>query len=185
KNNKPDCTVNPAINKGGTAFSFRTANCPSGSTCVRALVLALDNTDVIPDGSTLYTCNVTTSGSGGTIAVSGSRLSTPAGSAITGTTSQDGKICIPGGPIETPTTPPVPPSATPTKTAIPPTTPPTATSTVKPSATATATIRPTTSGTATAEDEGGCQINALGTSSSGWLLLIPVAAMLVFRRRSH
>ncbi|MBI3786242.1 MAG: hypothetical protein HY270_22875, partial [Deltaproteobacteria bacterium] len=105
KNNKPDCTVNPAINKGGTAFSFRTANCPSGSTCVRALVLALDNTDVIPDGSTLFTCNVTTSGTGGTIAVSGARLSTPAGSAISGATSQDGIICIGGGntPVPTPT----------------------------------------------------------------------------------
>jgi hypothetical protein len=46
---RPDCKVNPAINKSGTSFSFL----PSG---IRAIVIALDNTDPIPDGSVLYTC---------------------------------------------------------------------------------------------------------------------------------
>jgi hypothetical protein len=58
-NGKPDCAVNPAINKNGTMFSNQPPGC-SGSACnaVKALVLALDNTDVIPDGAVLYTCNV-------------------------------------------------------------------------------------------------------------------------------
>lgn len=58
-NGKPNCSVNPDINKGGTSFGLQPPGC-SGSACtgVKALVLALDNTDVIPDGSQLYTCNV-------------------------------------------------------------------------------------------------------------------------------
>ena len=56
QNGRPDCTVNPAIGKSGTAFNFVTE--ADGSTAMRAFVLALDNVDAIPTGSVLYTCNV-------------------------------------------------------------------------------------------------------------------------------
>ena len=54
----PDCSVNASLGKGGF-FAFTPENC-SGTACtgVRAVILALDNTNAIPDGSTLYTCHV-------------------------------------------------------------------------------------------------------------------------------
>ena len=58
-NGQPDCTVNPAVDKRATAFSFQPPGCTypacNGS---RALVLAFDNDDPIADGAMLYTCAV-------------------------------------------------------------------------------------------------------------------------------
>jgi YVTN family beta-propeller protein len=58
-NGRPDCTVNPAIDKTATAFSFQPPGC-SSARCIglRALVLSIENTDPIADGSLLYTCRV-------------------------------------------------------------------------------------------------------------------------------
>ncbi len=182
-NGRPDCAVNPDINKGGTSFAFRTAGCPEGSTCVRALVLATDNVDPIPDGSVLYTCNVTVSGSGGTVGVSGVILSTPTGGRVDGATGRDGVVCVAGAQPPTPTptvgeaspTPTntvAPPTATPTNTVAPPTATPTR---VPPTATATATPR------VVEEDEGGCHV-VPRSGGLGWLLVLPVA-LVVLRRR--
>lgn len=59
-NGKPDCTVNPSIDKNGTAFAFQPGRCTYGVDCtaVRALVLSVDNSTPIPDGAALYTCRV-------------------------------------------------------------------------------------------------------------------------------
>ncbi len=59
-NGRPDCTANSAIGKESTTFGFLPSGC-SGSICtgVRVLVFSLSNTTAIPDGSLLYTCNVT------------------------------------------------------------------------------------------------------------------------------
>jgi hypothetical protein len=59
-NGKPDCTVNPDINKAATSFAFRPPSCTL-ETCtgIRALVLSSDNTDPITDGVALYTCRIT------------------------------------------------------------------------------------------------------------------------------
>lgn len=54
----PDCSANRSIKKDATAFSFVPKNCGNNCTTVRALVLALNNVDPIPNGSTLYTCRV-------------------------------------------------------------------------------------------------------------------------------
>jgi hypothetical protein len=56
----PDCTANPNIDKDATDFLFLPLDCTPGIDCerVRAFVLALDNTDPIPDGSVLYRCAV-------------------------------------------------------------------------------------------------------------------------------
>jgi len=57
-NGKPDCLVNPDIDKMAAA-GFQPPGC-TGVSChgVRVLVLSLSNTDPIPDGSRLYTCRV-------------------------------------------------------------------------------------------------------------------------------
>lgn len=184
-NGKPDCTVNAAIDKTATSFAFRPASCTE-ATCdsVRALVLSTDNTDPIVDGSVLYTCNVTVSSTGTeTLPVTGVILSTPAGTRVPNPSGRDGKVCVPVvGPTHTPTATVPQPTATVTQRPTATVTPPTV---VVRTATATATRQPSAVGTAALEDEGGCQINAAGTSSNGWLLLIPVAAALVIRRRSR
>jgi hypothetical protein len=58
---RPDCSPNPAIRKGATAFSFRPIGCdPQAGQCtaVHALVVAVDNVDPIPSGAVLYQCRV-------------------------------------------------------------------------------------------------------------------------------
>jgi hypothetical protein len=54
----PQCTVNPNLHKGGTSFHFQPANCVPGVNCgaVRAIVIAFDNADPMPDGATLFSC---------------------------------------------------------------------------------------------------------------------------------
>ncbi|MFI5367037.1 MAG: hypothetical protein ACHQ4J_15595, partial [Candidatus Binatia bacterium] len=55
----PDCTVEPAIRKNGTAFAFVPYGCVGAAcTSVRVLVFAFDNVDPIADGSVLYQCTV-------------------------------------------------------------------------------------------------------------------------------
>lgn len=58
---KPRCTVEPSINKPATAFGFLPASCTQGSNCsgLRAVVLAIDNVDPIPEGTSLYRCTAT------------------------------------------------------------------------------------------------------------------------------
>jgi hypothetical protein len=56
---RPDCTVNPAINKQGTAFAFQPPGCSgTGCTAFRAIVFSLSNVEPIADGAVLYTCKV-------------------------------------------------------------------------------------------------------------------------------
>lgn len=54
------CEVNPDIDKEQTVFGFRPFDCVPDVNCsgVRALVLSFSNVDPIPDGSTMYSCNV-------------------------------------------------------------------------------------------------------------------------------
>ncbi len=97
-NGKPDCTVNPSINKGATSFAFRPSGC-SGETCtgIRALVLATDNVDPIPDGSVLYTCKVTVAADANSaypLDVTGMILSDTDGNAIAGASGCDGAIIV-------------------------------------------------------------------------------------------
>ena len=57
---RPDCTLNPRLGLlVTTPFAFRPVGCTPGEDCgVRALVLALNSGDPIPDGTVLYTCRV-------------------------------------------------------------------------------------------------------------------------------
>src|SRR5215813_7987231 len=66
---RPDCTVNPDINKEATGFSFQPPGCTgTGCTAFRALVLSFSNVDPIADGSVMYTCkvNISPGAAGGT-----------------------------------------------------------------------------------------------------------------------
>jgi hypothetical protein len=167
----PDCAVNPDIKKGGTSFAFLPPGC-SGSACtgMRALVLALNNVTAIPDGSVLYTCNVTLSGATTTWTPENVVLSDPSGAKVTATGNQDGILCVSSGEA----------TATPTATEIPTEAPPTLTPTeVAPTET------PTLAPPSIVEDEGGCQIGAAGHGSSGWLLLVPMVGLLALRRRGR
>jgi len=96
---KPSCRVNGAIGKGATAFSFRPSGC-QGAACstLRALVLAMDNTDPIPDGATLYTCTVHISPSARPgqyhLKLEGVILSTPSGQKVANATGADGVLTV-------------------------------------------------------------------------------------------
>lgn len=98
-NGKPDCTVNPAIHKGLTGFAFLPHGC-SGTACksIRALVVAADNVDPIPEGSKLYSCKVKIPAGTppGTYALTLSTvvLSSPKGKKIAGATGVNGTITV-------------------------------------------------------------------------------------------
>ncbi len=57
---RPDCAVNPAIDKPATGFAFVPTDCASAGDCqqMRAVVLSYENADPIPTGAVLYTCHV-------------------------------------------------------------------------------------------------------------------------------
>jgi len=100
-NGRPDCAVNPAINKSATGFLFHPVGCTPNTDCqgFRALVLATDNVDPIPDGSVLYTCNVDipSNAAHGThpLEISGTIASSPEGVQVP-STGTDGEIVITG-----------------------------------------------------------------------------------------
>jgi len=176
-NGKPDCAVNDAINKGGTEFDFYPTGC-SGDACtgVRALVLAFDNVDPIPDGSTLYACRVIID------------ADAPAGEYVLGCTDvgladvcgyglsvvcSDGTVTVHGV---------SPPTATPTET------PQLATRTNTPMPNSTSTAAPTASHTGgplppNPGDDDACAIAAPADVTSAWIALVPLAALLWLRRR--
>jgi len=131
-NGRPACTVNPAIDKPGASFAFQPPQCTPGETCtaIRALILSLDQVDLIPIGSTLYTCEVAIA----ELAADGPYAlrctlpgaSDPDGNALP-TACDDGELYV-GGPIPTPTVTPTlagspgftpSPAATATQTATP------------------------------------------------------------------
>jgi hypothetical protein len=189
----PDCSVNPEINKGGTAFSFRPTGCSyEKGTCtgIRALVLALDNADPIADGATLYTCNVSVASDADStypLSMSGVILSDPDGGAVPNASACSGAV-VAGGEVEPTATPTEgEEEPTPTATATPP---PVPTNTAPAVATSTPTTKPPATntpggGVADWDDDDGCQIATRSNGSVAWMLLIPAVGLLVLRRRSR
>jgi hypothetical protein len=178
-NGKPDCAVNPDIDKGGTSFAFQPSGC-SGEECtgVRSLVLALDNVAAIPNGSVLYTCGIDiteTAEVGQTydLVCSNAGASDGAGVAIdtsctNGTVEVGGVIVPTSTPTDTPVVDTPTPAATSTNTTVP-----------------TLTKKPTNTPGGGGNDDDGCAIVAPAQSSFAWMLLLPAAALLWFRRRSR
>ncbi len=84
---RPDCEVNPSINKTASAFAFLPSGC-SGASCsgVRAIILSLTDLRAIPDGAELYTCTLSAAESAVAgehlLAISGVALSSPSGDDI-------------------------------------------------------------------------------------------------------
>lgn len=93
------CVANPAIDKGATAFAF--GPCQRGGACdrVRAIVIALDNVDPIPDGSELYRCRVGVGPAAPagvySIAVTNPGASDPEGNALA-VAGVDGRVVVGG-----------------------------------------------------------------------------------------
>jgi hypothetical protein len=128
---RPDCTVNPAIDKDDGSFTFQPAGC-TGSACnrVRALILSNFNSDPIPEGSVLLTCNLDSTGVEGTysIPLSGTILADPTSTRVCGPgvtdlrcTNHHGMVHVlpsTGAPTRTPTRTRTPtPTPTPSPTA--------------------------------------------------------------------
>jgi hypothetical protein len=115
-NGRPDCSVNPAIQKNGTTFTFLELGC-TDCRSARALVLDLSNVLPIPDGSRLFSCRIQVPelAAPGVYAVAARNpgLHDPNGFALN-VVSVDGHIEVRGdGPTRTPT-PPATPTVTPT-----------------------------------------------------------------------
>lgn len=109
---RPDCAVNPGIDKGSTSFAFLPPSC-SGNLCTgsRAIVFSVDNVAPIPDGALLYTCGISVSGTGGVLNVANARASDPNGGLVPNFYGREGVVCVSN--LQTP------PSATPTRTGTP------------------------------------------------------------------
>jgi hypothetical protein len=198
---RPDCSVNPAIDKPGTSFAFQPPACDPGRTCsaVRALVLSLDNVDPIADGVVLYSCRVVVDAEEPAaphfLSCSNEGASDPFGDALT-MTCRSGEILLPGdSPRPTLTRTPTP---TPTATWTPPPTldartqgTPTGTrGSMYPSPESRSTRTPAAlpltptpglpdESAESGRDSGGCSVG--GGASNAWLLLAPLL-LLVARR---
>ena len=124
-NGRPNCGVNPAIDKGSSVFAFIPAGCRPGVDCLglRAIVISTDNSAPIPDNSVLYTCKVLiaadTAPGAYALGAAGVVASDPTGNRLLVTTA-DGVLTVVARPGET--IPPV--SATPTPPSYPVCTPP-------------------------------------------------------------
>jgi MYXO-CTERM domain-containing protein len=186
-NGKPDCTVNPEIEKGGTSFAYQPAGCEPGTDCtgIRALVLALDNVDPIPDGSILYRCEISIDESvaDGTypLTCSNAGASDPDGGALV-TNCVNGQAIV--GIVATPTDTA---TASPTVTETPT---PSATPTIGTPTTPTVTNTPTRTNTPVRthkpnDEDDGCAVVAPRDGGSGWALLLPIAGLLLLRRRRN
>jgi MYXO-CTERM domain-containing protein len=178
----PTCSVNPAINKNGTAFSFQPPGCTPGTDCtgIRALVLSLSNVNPIPSGSVLYTCTVSIAedAASGTydVVCSNAGASDPGGTSLP-TECLDGEIVVGVQPTRTFTPTPTVPTNTPTAGT------PSATPTV--TATGTLTVSPTRTSRPQPPDteDDGCNIAAPADNGAAWMLLAPLAALLAVRRK--
>lgn len=105
-NGKPDCSVNPDIQKAATAFVFQPSGCSgTGCTGVRGVVFATDNTLPIANGAQLFTCtiNIDPTAAAGVhpLTASNVAMSTPVGALVPGATGVNGSISVSGGGVPT------------------------------------------------------------------------------------
>ncbi len=180
------CEFNPDIMREASAVSFQPSGCDEaagGCESLKALVLSFSNLDPLPDGVVLYTCDVALAGGTAAATVSGvtgdfpitcseTAGSDPEGNPLT-MECVDGTVTIEDEPTPMPTATETPTPEDPTPTSTPDE--PTAT----PEATATNTRPPG------GFDDDSCAIVAPEASSSGWMLLMPMAALLWLRRRTR
>ncbi len=116
------CVVNPDTDKSATAFALLYANEPEDSWAfpcapdrdcnrLRALVVAFDNVNPIPDGSVLYSCRVRIApaapGGAYPLRLGGVIASDPSGKQLPAT-GADGAVVVVGPPTRTPSPTPSP-----------------------------------------------------------------------------
>ena len=120
RNGRPNCAVNPDIEKDGTSFVFLPTQCDAAEgecTAMRTFVYTTGNVYPIPDGAELFTCrfSVAATAGAGPVAI---RCVEPSAKDPDGTALDvvcaDGSILIGTSPTPTDTT-----SATPTRTPTP------------------------------------------------------------------
>lgn len=151
-NGRPDCTVNPVIDKNNATFSFQPPGCTAGScTSIRAVVFSSEDVEPIPDGAVLYTCKVQVAADALAgaypLAIRDTILANPTGGRVCGPAAgnppcsgdQGGLVAVFAGTPPTRTRTPTR-TGTPTPTATPS---PTVTATRTPTRTATPTRTPT------------------------------------------
>jgi MYXO-CTERM domain-containing protein len=174
-NGQPICVVNPDIaSRFDTPFVFLPMDCSPGVDCtaMRTLLLRVGLAP-IASGSLLYTCRIDIAADAAAgsypLTCSNTAASSNEGESFPSTCTS-GSIVVgpPATPTRTPTATPIPPTATVTGTA---------TRTPPPPATPTRTRKPSSN-----EDDA-CQIAAPGEHGAAWVLLLPLAALLVRRRR--
>ncbi len=122
-NTKPACTVNPEIDKNGTAFAFFPQGC-SGAACtmVRAVLVSLESFSTpIPDGAQLYSCTIkissTATSSFYSLHVSHVTLTDPNGVPLPSVGSINGGVFVVEPSPTASASPPPTPTASPTPTA--------------------------------------------------------------------
>lgn len=186
---RPDCTVNPAIEREASQFAFQPPGCAPATTCtgIRAIILSFSNLDPIPNGATLYTCRVAiaegTADGSYPLTCSGASSSDSVGGAID-TACTNGAIAVGG--VEPTATATQPGEATPTSTPIgatPTSTVAGATATV--TRTPTLPLAPTNTPGGIKQCDDGCAIVSPAQAPAGWLLLLPAAMLLWLRRRAR
>lgn len=177
---RPVCSVNPAISRESSSFSFLPSGCTPGTDCtgIRARVLTtLIAPGPIPPGTTLYTCTVAIAddAASGTYPITCSNvLASNAEGMNVPATCINGEVVVGVQPTATRTSTP---THTPTQ-GLTPTHTPTGSPTNTAVSTATSTRRPKPS----TEDDG-CQVAAAPAADATWRLLAPLALLLWLRRR--
>lgn len=94
----PDCSVNPAINKGDSSFGFFPAGCEALDECVGITALIFDEKNVapIPEDSVLYTCRISIAADAvGTFPITclDATINPPGGTAVPAS-CQDGSVRV-------------------------------------------------------------------------------------------
>ncbi len=111
---KPECAVNPAIDKPNTSFVFMPVGCDHARgecAAVRAIVLSLDDVIPVADQSVLYTClvEVPLAAPVGTFSLRASavHVSDPSGRLLPAT-AVDGSVSVRAAPTSEPSVTPLP-----------------------------------------------------------------------------
>lgn len=152
---RPDCTVNPEINKPDSVFTFMPIGCASSGDCtsVDAGITSFTLSDPIPDGSVLFTCQfgIAANAAPGTYEIRcGEATARGPDGPYEPVNCEDGFITVQGGV-------------------------PTGAPTITPAPTSTPVPKP-------AEDDG-CQIQPASRGPWGWSMLACAVLLLVRRRR--
>lgn len=184
---RPMCSVNPAIGKDASTFTFLPTGCTVATDCtgIRASIDSTSGRSAIPNGSVLYTCQIAIDeeAADGTYDLTCANASSEApDTSLVPTNCVNGEVVVGVQPTATATVPG--PTATATGAPGTPTNTPTIGTPTPPTPTNTATRTSTRTARPSTEDDG-CQVVGPAETGAAWMLLIPAALLLKLRRRKH